>query len=240
MTTSNKILVGVATYNESLNIEKLIVSIFNLKIKNLDLLIVDDNSPDGTSEITSNLINNYNNLKLITRCNKLGIGSAHKDIINYAKSNNYLGLVTMDADFSHPPALINKFLEMNNNEDFIIASRYANGGGTDNKGYRKYISIFGNNFAKYLLNMPANDLTNSYRFFPKKVLDRMDMNLIDSNGYSFFVEVMYLVHKKNIKIIEIPFHFFERTKNISKIPKNQFFLSLVTLFKIKFSNLKKK
>ena len=138
---ANKILIGIATYNECDNIKNLIEEIINFGGKNIDILIVDDNSSDGTIEEIKKLQKNIKNIFLVVRMRKLGLGSAHKRILHFAKINNNDALLTMDADFSHPPNLIKEFIKKNDEKSFIIGSRYIKGGFCDYVGYRKYISI---------------------------------------------------------------------------------------------------
>ena len=120
MITKNKILIGIATYNENENISKLIEKINKINKIDFDILIVDDNSPDKTSHKVKNLQKNNGNLLLITRFGKFGLGSAHKRIFHFAKVHKYDVLITMDADFSHPPHLIHEFIRQNNQKTFFI------------------------------------------------------------------------------------------------------------------------
>ena len=127
MITKNKILIGIATYNECENITKLIERINKINKINFDILIVDDNSPDKTAFKVKDLQKNNNNLLLVQRNGKFGLGSAHKRIFHFAKIHKYDALITMDADFSHPPHLIYDFIKQNDQKTFIIGSRYTNG-----------------------------------------------------------------------------------------------------------------
>ena len=232
MITKNKILIGIATYNECENITKLIERINKINKIDFDILIVDDNSPDKTALQVKDLQKNNSNLLLIQRNGKFGLGSAHKRIFHFAKIHKYDALITMDADFSHPPNLINEFIRQNDQNTFVIGSRYANGGSTDYIGYRKYVSAFGNYVARKLLNIPSYELTTSYRLFPKIILNSLNLSQIKSDGYAFFVEVIKIIHLKAFKIKEIPFHFSDRKKNVSKIPKMQIIYSILRLLQL--------
>ena len=227
-----KTLIGIATYNESKNITSLIEKILKNTKDTLDILIVDDNSPDGTSGIIIELQKKINNLILITRKKKLGLGSAHKRIILYAQQNNYSKLLTMDADFSHSPNAIPDLLEYSTEENFVIGSRYATGGTCDYLGYRKYISLIGNIFARKLLSIPSKEVTTSFRVFSKKILDTIDLNFINSDGYAFMVEVIHTINLNSFAIKERPIHFFDRLEDKSKIPRLQLIYSLINLFRL--------
>ncbi|MBO6469397.1 MAG: glycosyltransferase [Pelagibacteraceae bacterium] len=235
---TKKILIGIATYNECDNIKDLVEQIINIGRKNIDILIVDDNSPDGTIEEIKKLQKKFNNIFLVVRIGKLGLGSAHKRIIHFAKINKYDGLLTMDADFSHPPNLIKEFIKKNDEKSFIIGSRYTKGGSCDYVGYRKYISIFGNYVARSLLRIPSYEVTTSYRFFPKIILNSLNLTQIRSDGYAFFVEIINFINLKSFKIIEIPMHFIDRKNNISKIPGFQIFFSGLRLVQFFFKSIK--
>ena len=235
---SKKILIGIATYNECDNIKNLIEEIINIGEKNIDLLIVDDNSPDGTIEEVKKLQKKINNIFLVVRMRKLGLGSAHKRIIHFAKINKYDGLLTIDADFSHPPNLIKEFIKRNDEKSFIIASRYTKGGSCDYDGYRKYISILGNFVARSLLRIPSYEVTTSYRFFPKIILNSLTLGQIKSEGYAFLVEIINFIHLKSFEIKEIPMNFVDRKNNLSKIPRMQVFYSGLRLIQFFFKSIK--
>jgi glycosyltransferase involved in cell wall biosynthesis len=228
-----KILIFTATYNEFPNIKTLLKKINSLKI-NLDILIVDDNSKDGTLAFLTEYSKKNKNLKLIIREKKLGLDTAHKIAYRYAQKNNYNYLVTLDADLSHEPKEIRKFINLLDNNSFIIGSRYIKGGKCDLKGFRFLISFFGNYFIKFFLNINCNEFTTSYRAFNIDKLKRLNMNKIKSKGYSFFMEAIFLINFLNIKIIEIPIHFKLRHSGHSKISKIEIFRTLINLLRLKF------
>jgi len=236
MIKKNKILIGIATYNECNNITKLIEEINWINKIDFDILVVDDNSPDKTALKVKDLQNTNSNLLLITRNGKFGLGSAHKRIFHFAKVHKYNALITMDADFSHPPNLINEFIKQNDQNTFIIGSRYTYGGSTDYTGYRKYVSTIGNYVSRKLLKIPSYEITTSYRLFPKKILDSLNPSQIKSDGYAFFAEILKIIHLKSFEIKEIPFHFSDRKKNVSKIPKMQIIYSILRLLQLTLIN----
>lgn len=229
---SEKILIFTATYNESKNIEKFIRLIDSLKIK-LDLLIVDDNSPDGTSEITKKFKTKNINLKLVSRPKKEGLDTAHKLAFRLSKEKKYDFLITMDADLSHDPLKIPDFLKALKSDTFVIGSRYIAGGKSDLKGSRLFMSYFGNKFIKNVFNIECDEFTSSYRGFNLKNLIKFDLDIVSSKGYSFFMETVFQINKKGFNIKQIPIYFSERKEGVSKIPKIEIFRTLFNVLKLK-------
>lgn len=235
MQNQKKILVFTATYNESENINELINSIISQPTK-LDLLIIDDNSPDGTSEIIENNKKKFTNIYLIKREGKLGLDTAHKEAYEYALKKNYDFLITMDADFSHNPAEIMNFINYLDNYSFVIGSRYMEEGKCFMKGRRLVLSKYGNLFMKFFLNIDCSEFTTSYRGFNLKKLNNFHLNQVHSNGYSFFMGTIYEIFKRKFSTKEIPIIFKDRTKGHSKIPKIEIIRTLFNLLKLKFKS----
>ena len=229
----NKILIFSATFNESDNIRDLLNSIEKLNLE-LDILIIDDNSPDKTSEIIKQYALEKSNIKLIIRNKKEGLDSAHKFAFKYSIENNYEYLITLDADLSHDPKEIPKFIKELKENDFVIGSRYIKGGGVDMKGFRLFLSYFGNRFIKFIFNINCDEFTTSYRGFNLKSFKNFDFQNISSKGYSFFMEMVYLISKEGFLIKEIPIYFKNRIKGQSKLPIIEIFRTFVNLFKLKF------
>lgn len=227
----NNTLVFTATYNEAENIEKFLDAI--LKFKNIDLLIVDDNSPDLTFEIIQNYQKKYQNLFLIKREAKLGLDTAHKLSFEFAKKNNYQNLITLDADLSHDPNQIEKFISNLENYPFVIGSRYIDGGKNNMKLSRLILSYFGNKLIKFILKIPCEEFTTSYRGFNLNKLNRFNINDVKSKGYSFFMETIYWINKAGYEIKQVPIIFEDRNKGQSKISKIESFRTLKNLFIIK-------
>ena len=229
-----KILVCTPTYNEAKNIEKFCSRIFKIKYK-IDLLVIDDNSPDGTSLIIKKLKKKMKNLILIQRAGKLGIGSALRMGIKYAKTKNYSALITLDADLSHQPEEIPKFLLKlkKNNYDFIIGSRYIKGGKSDYSGFRDLVSKLGNKLCRIILDMPFNEFTTSYRLYNRKCIKTLNQLSFESNDYSSLIELFFYIYYSGLKCCEVPIHFKDRFGGESKIPKLQIiygFIKLIQLF----------
>jgi len=236
MNILKRTLIFTATYNESENIEKLIRSIKKQPF-NLDILIIDDNSPDGTKNIITSLQKNYINLFLINRECKLGLDTAHKIAYNYAIANKYDFLITMDADLSHDPNEIKNFLAQLEYCPFVIGSRYMEGGKCLMKNKRLIISKYGNLLMKYLLRINCNEFTTSYRGFNIEKLKNFNLDMVKTKGYSFFMGTICEIVKKNYTVKEIPIIFKDRSKGYSKIPRLEIFRTLKNLFILSIKNL---
>ena len=232
----NEILVFSATYNESENIKDFLNSIETLNLE-LDLLLIDDNSPDKTWKIIQEYAKNKKNIHLIIRDKKEGLDTAHKIAYEYSLTNNYQFLITLDADLSHDTKIIPKFINELKTNAFVIGSRYMKGGKCDLKGFRLFLSYFGNKFIKFIFNIDCNEFTSAYRGFNLKKLGDFTLNKVSSKGYSFFMETIYQIHNKGIFIKQIPIYFGHREKGKSKIPRIEVFRILLNIFKLK---LKKK
>ena len=228
---SNKTLVFTATYNESENIEKFLD--ISLKVRNIDLLIIDDNSPDLTFKIVENYQKKFQNLFLIKREKKLGLDTAHKLSFEFAKKNNYQNLITLDADLSHDPNQIEKFISNLENYPFVIGSRYIEGGKNNMKLSRLFLSYFGNKLIKFILKIPCEEFTTSFRGFNLNKLNKFNINNVQSRGYSFFMETIYWIDKAGYEIKQLPIIFEDRDKGRSKISKVESFRTLKNLFIIK-------
>ena len=229
----SKTLIFTATYNEKENIKKLLVNLNHLKI-DIDILVIDDNSPDKTWEILQELEKNSNNLKVIVRKDKSGLDTAHKLAFEYAKNNGYEKFISMDADLSHDPNEIPKMIDILNKSSFVIGSRYIEGGKCEMSSHRLMLSIIGNKFIKKLLRIDCNEFTTSYRGFNLLKLNEFDLNVVNSKGYSFFMETIYRLNKHGVVINEIPIHFRNRRHGSSKIPGIEIFRTLKNLFKLYF------
>ena len=225
MSYKKKVLVFIATYNEVKNIVDIISSIKSQPI-NPDLLIIDDNSPDGTSTEIKKMQKKFNNVFLIERDSKLGLDTAHKEAYSFALKKEYDILITMDADLSHDPNQIDLFVKNLEDSPFVIGSRYIPGGKCLMKGKRLLLSKYGNLFIKFILKIDCNEFTTSYRGFNLKKLNDFHLNLINSKGYSFFMATIVELFRRKFKIKEIPITFKDREKGYSKIPKAEIFRTL--------------
>ena len=229
----SKNLIFTATYNEKDNIKELVEKINKYGL-NSDILIIDDNSPDGTGRILNELKRENSNLKFIIRENKLGLDTAHKYAYDYAIKNGYEKLITMDADLSHDPEEIPKFINLLDKHEFVIGSRYAKGGKCEMPFPRLFLSIIGNKIIKFVLKINCNEFTTSYRGFNLSKLNNFHLKEVKSKGYSFFMESLYRLNKNNYEILEIPIFFKNRTAGKSKIPKIEIFRTLKNLILLHF------
>jgi len=229
-----KTILVIPTYNEKENIEKLITKIFALNISDLEILVVDDNSPDGTANIVERLSNKYD-IHLLKREGKLGLGSAY--IAGFKKA---LGLgadfiFEMDADFSHDPDDVPRMIEAAQNADLVIGSRKIKGGGVIGWGWtRKFMSNGAMWFSRILLGLKPRDVTAGFRCFRKKVLESIDIEKIKSNGYAFQEELLYKTQKAGFKITEIPVTFVDRQEGKSKLSKKDI-IEFIVMIKLRFT-----
>jgi dolichol-phosphate mannosyltransferase len=222
---SDKVLVFTATYNESENIRPLCARILELD-SGYDMLVVDDNSPDGTGRLLDELAALNQRLTVVHRPGKLGLGSAHELAMEYAEQNNYKALVTMDADFSHDPNDIPRLLAALDGVDFVTGSRYMAGGSCNYTGYRRVVSIWANWWARRLLGIPLHEMTTSFRVFRIDFLRKVDIGAIKSNGYSFFMEIVFRLSRVGARMREVPISFADRRAGASKIPPFEIFNGL--------------
>ena len=227
----NKILIFTATYNEVKNVDKLITKLKD-NCAEADILIIDDNSPDGTGKLLEKKMLTDDKLKVIVRAGKLGLDTAHKFAYNYAISNNYDCLITMDADLSHNPSEIPNFLKFINNNDFVLGSRYMKGGKNNLNLFRFILSYLGNKFIKIVLNIRCTEYTSSFRAFNLRRMNKFNLNIITSKGYSFFMETIYQINHLGYNIVEIPIIFENRLQGESKIPKNELIRTLLNVIRL--------
>ena len=232
----NKILVFFATYNEADNIENLLRCTFE-NLPGQELLVVDDNSPDGTGEMLDKFAQTYKQVAVIHRPRKLGLGTAHKLAMQYAIKNQFDILITMDADFSHHPEYLPTLVDLMNDNDFVIGSRYVKGGGLSYGIFRRTLSITANILARYMLKIPLKECTTSYRGFQVSLLKKINLNLIRSEGYSFFIESIYIIHRLTDKITEFPIFFYDRQSGNSKISKIEIIKSVFCLGKLFYKRI---
>jgi len=235
MKKKNKSLIFAATYNEKNNVKKLIDRITNVS-PDSSILIIEDNSPDGTGKILKQLKKKNINLKIIFREKKEGLDSAHKLAYKYAIKNKYTKIITMDADLSHNPKEIPVILKLLDKNSFVIGSRYITGGSCEMNLHRWIMSYLGNKFIKLILNINCNEFTSSYRGFNINLLKKFHLKRVKSKGYSFFMETIFLINKLGYKIVQIPIKFENRKHGISKIPRNEIFRTLKNLFLLKLFN----
>ena len=213
-----RIAVVTPTYNEAENLPKLVSALFTLPL-DLHLLIVDDNSPDGTGRIADELAAKDSRVRVLHRTGKLGLRSAYLEGFRLVLDDDADAVLQMDADFSHDPAKIPAMVELLQSYDFVLGSRYVKGGSVDDRWplWRKYLSAFGNFYARTILGLPLHDVTTGFRLWRRATLLGMPLDRIEANGYIFLVEMAYLAHCLEYKIGEVPIYFADRRWGKSKM-----------------------
>ncbi len=217
---AEKSLVIIPTYNELENIKKMIPEIFGLYPNDLDILIVDDNSPDGTGNFADEYSMKDSRVKVIHRAKKSGLGTAYIEGFKYALKNNYDIIFEMDADFSHDPKEIKNFLNAINSFDLVLGSRYISGISVVNWPMRRLIlSYMANLYTRIITGLPIKDATGGFKCFRRKVLESINLNAVKSNGYAFQIEMTFKAWKNKFSVSEIPIIFIDRTTGTSKMSK---------------------
>lgn len=206
------------TYNEKKNLEEIVRAIFEVGIPGLRIIIVDDNSPDGTGRIADHLAATYPPVEVIHRPRKEGLGKAYVAGFKQALADPQTGYVfEMDADFSHQPKYLPVFLEKIKEADIVLGSRYVSGGGVANWGLaRRFISQLANTVIRLVLGVPIRDLTGGFKCFRRRVLEELQFESMESSGYNFQIEVNYRAFRRGYRIMEIPIVFIERRAGQSK------------------------
>ena len=230
-------LIIIPTYNERDNIIQLIDDIFSRSFSNaeLDILVIDDNSPDGTGNLIEKNQALNNHLYLIQRDKKLGLASAYLAGFKFGLSQDYEVFFVMDADYSHNPNYLQDFLLKIRDFDVVIGSRYIPQGGVENwRWLRRLISKGGNIYSRWILGTSIHDMTSGFRCFRRKVLEQVNLDKIKSEGYVFHIEMAYLAYIQGFRIAEIPIVFKERMKGKSKISRK---ILLEALYKIPWIRL---
>ncbi len=213
-----KITVVIPTYNEAENLPKLVSALFSLPL-DLNLLVVDDKSPDGTGQIADRLAGSDTRIRVLHRAGKLGLRSAYLEGFQVALEAGAEAIAQMDADFSHDPAALVEMAEQLESCDVVLGSRYVEGGSVDKQWplWRKNLSAFGNFYARTILSLPLRDVTTGYRLWRRETLQGMPLQRIQSNGYIFLVEMIYLAYCLGYKIGEAPIYFADRRWGKSKM-----------------------
>ena len=232
-----KVLVIIPTYNERTNIENMINEVLALPGE-LNILVVDDNSPDGTGEYVRNLTQTNSRIHLIEREGKLGLGTAYVAGFKYLLERDFDIAVQMDADFSHDPKEINNFLKVIEDYDLVIGSRYIQGVNVINWPMKRLLlSYFANIYTKIITGIPVKDATGGFKCFRKEVLASINLDNIHSNGYSFQIEMNFKTYKKGFKIKEMPIIFMDRVEGVSKMSKKIVREAVTMVWKLRFKSM---
>ena len=221
------------TYNEKKNIASLIESIFSIN-QDYHILIIDDNSPDGTANFVKELQLKYKNLFLEERPGKAGLGTAYKYGFNWALNRDYDNIVQMDADLSHDPKEIIEMVRLLNNYDLVIGSRYIDGVSVVHWPIKRLLLSYGANvYARLVTGLHIKDSTGGYKAWKREVLNSIDINAVKSQGYSFQIEMNWRAWQKKFSIIEHPIIFADRTIGQSKMSKKIMFEAIIVIWRMR-------
>lgn len=232
-----KTLVIIPTYNEMENIPKLIPIVLS-QDDSINILIVDDNSQDGTAQYVIEQKSKNNRIHLLQREKKLGLGTAYIAGFKYALKNGYDYIFEMDADFSHEPTEIPNFLKAIKDYDLVLGSRYIDGVRVLNWPMRRLLlSFFASVYTRIITGMPIRDATGGFKCFRSKVLESIDLDKVQSNGYSFQIEMTFKAYKKGFKIKEIPIVFLDRVKGTSKMSKKIVYEAVFMVWKLRLRSV---
>ncbi|MBZ0298792.1 MAG: polyprenol monophosphomannose synthase [Anaerolineae bacterium] len=216
-----KTVIVLPTYNEAENLPLMVDALLALPIANLNILVVDDNSPDGTGQIADTLVETHKGrMHVLHRAAKEGLGAAYRAGFKQALRLDADYIIQMDCDFSHQPSYVPLMVEAADRADLVLGSRYVKGGGVDESWsiYRKGLSWFANGlYVRTLLNVPIRDATGGFKLWRRETLIGLDLDRVRSNGYIFQVEMTYITHRLGFRITEIPIYFPDRERGHSKM-----------------------
>jgi dolichol-phosphate mannosyltransferase len=233
-----KAIVVIPTYNENKNIIKIIDKVFSV-YDGIEILVVDDNSPDGTGALVKNKMQDTNRLHLIERAGKMGLGTAYLAGFKYALEHNFDYILEMDADFSHNPEEIPNFLKYIQEYDLVLGSRYIKGVNVVNWPLKRLLlSYFANLYTRVITGMKIKDATGGFKCFRATALSQINFDEVKSNGYSFQIEMTYRLWKNGAKVKEIPITFVDRMEGISKMNKKIVYEAIFMVWKLKLGIVK--
>jgi len=230
-------LIIIPTYNEIDNIEKMIRALFSL-YPTISLLIIEDGSPDGTAAVVKKLQTEFNNLSMIERRGKLGLGTAYVTGFKYALEKNFQYVFEMDCDFSHDPVAVQDLLSAAVENDMVIGSRYIDGIRIINWPFKRLLLSYGASlYTRFITGIPVFDTTGGFKCFTRKALLSLDLSKIISNGYSFQLELNYKIWAKGLRIKEVPIIFYERRDGQSKMSGGIIFEAVFAVFFLRLKKL---
>jgi dolichol-phosphate mannosyltransferase len=237
MVDPSKAIIIVPTYNEVENIERLVEGIFAHQ-RDINILIVDDNSPDGTGKTVKKIQKKYLSLHLLERKEKLGLGTAYIAGFKWALNNGYHWIFEMDADFSHDPKEIPIFLSNMESYDLVIGSRYIKGVNVINWPLKRLLlSYFANMYTQKITGIPVKDNTGGYKCMSKNVLEAIDLDKIKTNGYGFQIEINFRAWRKGFRIKEIPIIFVDRVYGESKLSTRIMWEAIFLVWKLRLERM---
>lgn len=230
-------LVIIPTYNERENLPVLVQEILRVD-PSLDVLVVDDNSPDGTGVLAESLAQQTSRVHVLHRLGKQGLGTAYLAGFRYALAGSFVRVIQMDADFSHRPQDLRRLLDASTGADVVIGSRNVPGGEVENWSLlRRVVSKGGSLYTRLLLGLPVRDCTGGFKCFRREVLEALDLDRVRSNGYGFQVEMNYLCHRQGFRIVEVPITFPDRTAGRSKMSARIFLEALLLVWQLRRQSL---
>ena len=233
----SKILVVIPTYNEADNVAKIIPAVLG-QAPGIEVLIVDDGSPDGTAALVRGMMSRDQRIHIIERTRKMGLGSAYVAGFKFALQRDYEFVFEMDADFSHDPAEIPNYIRKMDQFDLVVGSRYTNGVRVLNWPIeRLLLSYFANVYTRFMTGLPLHDATGGFKCFRRKVLESINLDGIGSNGYAFQIEMSYKAWKRGFKVGELPIVFLERQSGTSKMSKHIVYEALYMLWKLRVRSI---
>lgn len=228
-----KALIIIPTYNEIENVEPLVKKIYDYQ-KEIHILFVDDNSPDGTADLIHKMRRKNGQIHILSRAAKMGLGSAYLTGFKYALDKGYDFVFEMDADFSHNPKEIPNFLKEIENNDLVLGSRYINGVNVINWPMgRLLMSYYANMYSRIATGLPVRDATGGFKCFRRQVLEQINFEKVKSNGYAFQIELTFKAWKKGFKIKEIPIVFVDRFAGDSKLSKEIMWEAVFMVWKLR-------
>ena len=232
----NAALVCIPTYDERENIEAICGAVLASEPR-VDILVVDDNSPDGTGRIADQIAAREKRVQVLHREVKQGLGRAYLDAFRWALGAGYSYVIEMDADFSHPPRYLPALLdEAMQGADLVLGSRYVDGGGTLNWGVaRRFVSRGGSFYARTILGIRIRDLTGGFKCFNRRVLESLELEEVKSTGYAFQIELTYRALKKGFRVKEIPIVFEDRRVGQSKMSRKIVVEALAMVWKLRLT-----
>jgi dolichol-phosphate mannosyltransferase len=232
-----KTLVVMPTYNESENIIRILREVLS-QAPEIDLLVVDDNSPDGTARLVKEEMEKNPRVGLIERSGKMGLGTAYVAGFKHAIVRGYEFVFEMDADHSHDPREIPAFLKAAENADLVLGSRYTNGVRVLNWPIeRLLLSYFANVYTRFMTGLPLHDATGGFKCFRRRVLEAIDLDRVRSNGYAFQIEMSYKAWKKGFRVVETPIVFLDRRSGKSKMSKQIVHEAFFMLWKLRLKSM---
>ena len=232
----NPALVIIPTYNERDNLGPITSAVLAADPR-IDILVVDDNSPDGTGQLADELAAKEPRLRVLHREKKQGLGRAYLHAFSWALEHGYQFIIEMDADFSHDPRYLPMLIdEAQSGTDLVLGSRYVTGGGTVNWGVgRQLISQGGSLYARSVLGVKVRDLTGGFKCFNRRVLETIDLDAVQSSGYAFQIELTYRALKKGFTVKEVPIVFEDRRVGQSKMSRKIFVEAFTVVWKLRFT-----